>query len=473
MKRFVLAALLLHAFTIFAIACTCGPSPSPYRAYQEAQTVFIGKVISSDDFAYTDSARGRKYDVADRHFKFAITEVLKGKKTDEIVINAGLIGSSCYRGFTAGETYLVYAYRSSERVPDETMFAGMCTRTDRLTAGADDISFLRGLLQGKAEPVLYGSVARADTDPKDPFSSRTTYMSGITIVAESNQKQFMTVTDELGLYSFNNLPEGEYTVRPLVDAKYAHYWFKDEKVMVPDKGYGAFAEFWIGWNNRVEGKITDAAGNVLRRANVRLLSVDPPVDTMSPTYGTISDYLDQGKYEIQGTTPGRYVLAAEVYAPFLSGQNSRRTYCPQATDRADALTINLGETDKLQIDLKLSSNLKVGWVKGVMVWSDGRPVKDNAWVFLEKLEDPTDENNVRYDRAYVDKRGNFTLQVFENAQYWVRGEVSTMDLKFRGSSQDLWREGIREIRSKPIRIVGIQAGPLKIVIPLPAGLSRR
>lgn len=484
--KFVLSALLLHVLTTVTFACTCGPAPSPYKAYQEAQAVFTGKVISSEDIPYDQTVRDKKYNVYDRHFKFAVTEVLKGNKPDETVINVGRIDSSCYRGFTIGESYLVYAYGSNQRFnrsesyrglatkePDEIMFAGACTRSDPLKYTLDDLLFLRGMLKGAPEPVLYGSVSRIDNDPKDPESSRVTYLSGITIIAESNQKKFNTITDENGLYSFKKLPNGEYKVRPVLPDKYMIYWFPNETVTIPSNGYKSFADFSTGWNNRIEGKVTDAEGNVVNRAVVRLLSVDPPVEKMAPDYENISDLLrDGGKYEIYGKTPGRYVLAVEVYAPFLSGPNILRTYYPQTNSRENASIINLGEADKLQIDLKLTTDQRVRWIKGVMVWSDGTPVSENGWVHLHKLEDSEDKNNAGYDLTHVDKQGNFQLQVFENAQYWIEGDVGTLGVEFEGLTQTLWDRGIREIKAKPIKIIGSQSpATLKIVIPLPEGAT--
>ena len=483
--KFVLSALLLHVLTTVTIACTCGRSPSPYKAYQDARAVFTGKVISSEDIPYDQTVRDPKYNVYDRHYKFAVTEVLKGNKTNEIVINVGRVDSSCYQGFTVGETYLVYAYGSNQRFnlsesywgsatkkPDEIMFAGACTRTQSLKYALDDIHYLRGMLQGKVEPVLYGSVSRVDNDPKDPDSSRVTYLSGITVIAEANRKKFNTITDENGLYSFKNLPNGGYKVRAVLPDKYMHYWPTQEMVTVAKNGYGTFAAFSVGWNNQIQGKVTDDEGNVVRRAVVRLLPVDSAVDKISPTFENISDLLrDGGKYEINGKTPGSYVLAVEIYAPFLSGPSVLRTYYPQTNNRENASIITLGEADKLQVDLKLTTDQRVRWIKGTVVWSDGMPAGQNTWVYLEKLEDSEDKNNVRYDLTRVDKQGNFQIQVFENAQYWVKGNVGTLGVKFEGLTQSLWDRGIQQIDSKPIKIAGSQTTPLRIVIPLPEGAT--
>lgn len=200
--------------------------------------------------------------------------------------------------------------------------------------------------------------------------------------------------------------------------------------------YGRFAEFPSGWNNGVEGQVTDQAGNVVERTVMRLLSVDSPEATMSPNYEKISDYLgDEGKFRIYGVTPGEYLLAVEVHAPFLSGANILRTYYSQAKSSQNALTIKITETDKLTVDLKLPAEQSLGWITGVMVWSDGTPVVEKGWVQLEKLEDSEAKENVRYELERVDSQGKFRMQVFENAEYWVTAGVSTEGLRISGKRE--------------------------------------
>ena len=74
MKKFLLCAVFLHFFTVISLACTCGQIASPYHAYQQAQAVFIGKVISSDDIPYDQTLQDPKFNVYDRHFKFRLTK---------------------------------------------------------------------------------------------------------------------------------------------------------------------------------------------------------------------------------------------------------------------------------------------------------------------------------------------------------------------------------------------------------------
>lgn len=472
MKKLLLSALLLPLFTITTIACRCdGRLPSPYQAYHEAHAIFIGKVLSAENIPYEETIRDKKFTVYDRHFKFAVTEVLKGNKISNITINVGRIDSSCYRGFSIGDNYLVYADASNRK---EIMFSAFCTRTSTLRSRLADVISIRAMLRGDPEPRLYGSLSRSDNDPNDPNASRVTYLSGITIVAESNGRQFSTITDKDGIYRFTKLAAGVYSVRPILPDKYMSYFPDSEEVTVARKSYGASADFWSGWNNQVEGRVLDQNGKAIRRAVVKLLSVDHPDQEMSPNFENISDYLgDEGKYKIYGKTPGRYILAVEVYAPFMSGPHIRRTYYPQTKERQNASIIDLGEADKLKVDLKLTSDELVHEIHGAVVWSDGTPVTKDAWFGLEKLEDSEDKNNVRYDLSHTDKQGQFKIQVFENAEYWLKVHVSTLGLKFGDQQSDLWDRGITEIKSTPIKIIGSKPpGPLKIILPLPSEVPK-
>jgi hypothetical protein len=96
-----------------AKACVCMPQRTPYREYQDARAVFVGKVNSSKDVAITNNIRDKIYTAYERIFQFSIDESLKGLKTTTAEINVGRTESDCYQGFTVGKSYLVYAFGDS------------------------------------------------------------------------------------------------------------------------------------------------------------------------------------------------------------------------------------------------------------------------------------------------------------------------------------------------------------------------
>lgn len=479
MHRFLLR--ILFAFVIVlpycalsTQACSCFAIPSPYKAYSEAAAVFIGKVVSSKDVPYEENVRDKKFTVYDRHFHFIVEESFKGKKDAEIDINVGRIDSSCYRGFTIGERYLVYAYELSGTI----LGSGPCTRTNSIKTAFDDVHYIRAMLRGAPEPRIYGAVARVGNDLRSE-SVLVEPIAGIKVLIEGEQNQrFEALTDKQGFYSLTQIPDGKYKVRPvlpnghvgevqiILDSQGGNDY---ERVQ---RGHSAYARFDIGWNNSISGRVVDAEGRPVERAVVRLLPVERASDKMNPTNEGIADHLGKdGKYGIHGKTPGRYILAVEVYAPFASGAQTARTYYPQASSPEKAEVIVLGESDDKSLDIRLLPGQVIRQIEGVMVWSDESPVTKNGFVFLEKLEDSTSKNNVRYDLEIGDKQGRFTVQLYENAEYWLNAQVGTLGVKFGNLSGTLWDQGIREIKAQPIKLkVSKDMPPLKIVIPLPEGL---
>jgi hypothetical protein len=170
----VLFACLIIGLSYFGSdvkACSCAPRPSPYKEFQDATAVFVGKAIGSRDVAITEVVGARKFQVTERVFVFKVGESFKGLKDSQVEINVGRIDSSCYQGFKVGENYLVYAFGKSA----ESLGTGACTRTNNLSDAADDLHYIRDLLRGVPESRIYGSVMRVDTTNRWRYCGPTCY----------------------------------------------------------------------------------------------------------------------------------------------------------------------------------------------------------------------------------------------------------------------------------------------------------
>jgi hypothetical protein len=334
-----------------------------------------------------------------------------------------------------GDTYLVYA--SEWENSKETLITGtFCSRTDSLETAQDDIYFLRGLLKNQSEPRIYGSVHRYDKDlAKD--SSQYAFLEAIKIVAQSAKRRFITFTDRNGLYSFNKLPNGKYKVYPELPKKYTlSWWYNLDEINLKSidnpylnndfkivTGRNAYSEFQVVWNNQISGKVLDAEGKPLERATVKLIPLNQVNDTPLLERNNAEELRQENresnikKYNISNLTPGKYVLAVEVFAPFPSGSQRLRMYYPQTTNLEKAEIINLEEFDKRNIDIKLPTGFVVREIEGSLLWSSGLPIEE-GYVSLEKLENSEDKDNVVYDSIRVEN-GKFKFQAFENVEYWI------------------------------------------------------
>lgn len=276
MKKNLLKFLLLVGFIFLPFftpkifACQCHGLPTPYQAYEDATTVFVGKVISVKDVSGKEIAEDKAFSSIDswrehygetRYYRLEIQESLKGTKAPELEVSIGI--NMRQFGLDKGETYLIYAYEYKSSKGKFLTTHLFCSRNGDLKTAQDDVHFLRALLKNKPEPRIYGSVQKYDKDT-EANSRKYTYLEGIKIIAESKNKKFKTVTDKNGLYSFDELPDGNYKVYPELSNRYVlEWWYNlDEINLVSDDssfdsdtdftnftGHNAYSEFRVSLKN--------------------------------------------------------------------------------------------------------------------------------------------------------------------------------------------------------------------------------
>ena len=131
MKRLlvlIIGITILVGFSgIEARACTCELplanltlTQQVKKAKKQSQAVFVGKVMQ---------VRSEGYGVS---VKFRVENVWKGKLSREVTIFTGQGGGDCGYRFEVGESYLVYASGSHERLS-----TNICQRTAPRSADGD------------------------------------------------------------------------------------------------------------------------------------------------------------------------------------------------------------------------------------------------------------------------------------------------------------------------------------------------
>jgi hypothetical protein len=458
-------------------ACSCFPLPPIYQSFNDADAVFIGKVVASNEPAEGDES----YDGHDIVFDFEVIENFKGVKGKRIKLNRGTKHSSCYSGYDVGETYLVYAYAKGynfsnqqyKSAPGFVYQDSFCNRSTNLKTANDQLYFIREMQKGKPESQIYGSVGRSDTDPLTS-RYRHTFLEGIKVVIENEKNRFETVTDKNGLYAFNNIPAGEYVIKPVPGADYMVYYsahesitvLPDKKVASPRNGYlyepynSFYGEFTLGWNNQIEGRVVDSQEKPLERYVVGMLPLSKADAEMHPSKkGSPDHHGENGSFRTYGKAPGKYVLAVDVYAPFGGSAVKKRFFYPQAESLKDARIFDLTATSQLK-DLEIKLPLATRYIKGEIFWSDGSLIDSQSWITLSKLEAEEDKNNTSFDWTNS-RNGKFTLQVLEGFEYWVQTTVS-VDVVENGEKRDI------QIDAKPQKIkIGKEDVQLKFVLQKP------
>lgn len=239
-------------------ACSCTSYPTPYRAFQESDTVFIGKVAGVSDSSGNELSRGKFTEIRnavmterqnyDLIFRFETQEILKGANAPQVDIPTSL--NMCQFGFELGETYLVYAYKRDDGSFRTSIF---CWRTTELTEAQDDLYFLRGLLEKRPEPRIYGSVKKEEKDAATD-NYRVTYLEGIKVIAQRGKKIYTTVTDKNGLFSFDKLPNGTYKVYPKLTAEMSYSIFPVQQfdLTARDESFRNTYQIYSGRNGYTE-----------------------------------------------------------------------------------------------------------------------------------------------------------------------------------------------------------------------------
>jgi hypothetical protein len=172
-KGFILAVVLIAIFAVYGeITLACGGAPSDYlktkaeysffeTAYNDAEAVFIGKVIELDRYK----------------LKLQVYKVWKGKPANELIMSTSIIKlesglemvSSCIYNFEKGKSYLIFAKKSnfSQSILDTKPLNGQ----DHLLVTYKD-GFTRTLEEAKQGIINLNRIKKPKTIKQDTKSTQ-------------------------------------------------------------------------------------------------------------------------------------------------------------------------------------------------------------------------------------------------------------------------------------------------------------
>lgn len=210
----VLVLLASLMFVIGAVerasACDCGPGLVS-DAFDQSNIVFAGRVAEITREVLEPTR------VGDREFpnnrlwaKFIVEERFKGVDGDSVVVSPGHENSSCSLGFVVGQSYLVFASRSEE---DGRLMTSRCTPTSSVELSAANMTYCRHRLRTGSEPRLIGRVSEQVSPFIIAAATVENAVGGIAVMLEGEGRKFGTTTDATGAFLFDDIPNGEYTIR--------------------------------------------------------------------------------------------------------------------------------------------------------------------------------------------------------------------------------------------------------------------
>ncbi len=389
---FLFGILLTLALTAFDVnACTCGGSGSPCESLGSAEAVFAGTVISVRENKRAASTDRNNIDWHPVSFKFSIDHPYLGVTGTEVEVFTGTGGGDCGYQFQVGRRYLIYAYRSQNKLA-----TSICSRTKSFESANEDLAFLGNLSSTAPGVTISGSVVHSNASEPLPADVR------VTIEGEAGRKDVSL--DQKSQYRLTGLPAGKYKVKlNLPDTLTA--WQPERELTVSDRGCASIVWHLID-NGRVTGRVVDAEGAPAARILVSLIEPgsNPKQNTIKMERAD-----DEGRFSFSGVPRGSYQIAIN-HTRFADPNERANAYPPSfypgVTDQAQAKTIVVGPGEKISdLEIRVPSIRPASTLQGSVVWSDRSPV-ENA--FLTVTDVTQGEVNVGHS-VEADAQGKFKI----------------------------------------------------------------
>lgn len=451
---------LLLQLTVLVVSVTSADDrlhaqgQSPCEGYGHSIAIFVGKVLGTEPVSVRVNPIMGGGVFPARIIRYSVEERFKGdaKGTEEAVDGVSVPGRP---DFKIGEQYLVYTF-SPVRPYDPDVKA---QRALPLSEASADLLYLQRLQRGEAVASVSGKILQHSLDVINWKLTPVTPPPNIRIFLESSQGlRRETRTDENNTYRFNNIVPGVYKV--IINSPPKLY------TPVPEPGVDlirtpcSHADFWLQTDGSVSGKVLDAEGKPATYVSVGLVPVElMPVDNTLTTnrevHGIGAQADDQGRYEIRGVPPGRYLLGVNLgdVLPEPGWNLFPRTFYPGTPDRSQATVIELSEGgEKLNQDFQLPPRLTTRAIQGSVVFSNGNPA---LCAMVGLIDARFAKTGSAGTRMRVEEGGRFTLTAVDGYKYAVQAYVPVTDKNGRtvGYLPAPSVEVIVTENTKPVRLV--------------------
>jgi hypothetical protein len=421
-------------------ACSCAGGSSPCQEYGRAAAVFVGTPISVRTVPRPATPDGNDLDYwAPRTFTFSIETSFLGIAPPETEVSTGQGGGDCGYGFTIGQRYLVYAYKSAKA---NRLITSICTRTNVFEKATEDIEFLGALQSRRPGVTISGEVRRTRQNVAKGDSAYIGPLPDFTLIIEGDSDHREVRTDADGRFSLTGLSPGKFKVKLQLPDELTTYKTEQE-ITVADRGC-ATVNYFVSDNGRLSGRVFDPDGQPAAGVLLALMERDHSDPKTSWWKSAKAD--KNGQFDFSALPPGQYLLAVNLTRfpdPKDPTNAYPRTYYPGVADLSKARTITLGAGENLgDITFQLPTRREPSTINGKVVWNDGTPVAKAGIAFRDvTYHDPSMNNAIQ-----ADDQGYFTINAYLGQTFVIEDRS---DRRYDGDPRRL---GPME-RVEPLRVV--------------------
>lgn len=467
-----LFALILLLSVRTAVACSCAGSPTVLESYNYSDVVVMVSAMSIEKAEPEKTAapgqmsNGENYVDGVKSTSMRVEQVFKGslKVGDEMIFLQGG-GADCIWTFNEsdiGKKFLFYLRQHKE---SSRWMAGTCGRSNRADYAGDDLLYLNNLNKVRNKTRISGTL-RFLYDAGETLAGRKVRIIGAKRTVDLK-------TDDNGVYEVYDLPTGRYFVEPEVPKgwKVGSFWLgyspsidRNAKegsllripvVLEANKHAGLDIMFEI--DNLIRGHIYDPLGQPMKGVCLDLI----PADGTKGAY--LADCTEKdGAFEIDEIPPGGYVIIVNDDGKMTSSEPFGTFYYPKAIKREEATVFNIGLGDKVEdLEIYPSIELKTIIVKGVLLYSDGKPVANEQVSFDSARKQPAASDNDEEDPndagATTDAKGRFAIKIVQGSKGVLFGYMYSYVGEFENCPKldRLLKEagsGVSTIKSSPVEI---------------------
>lgn len=203
-----IVALAVSLTPSTAEACSCGGAAPSSTAFKAADLIFVGTVARFDarkpvSRVNADGSGTIAFTTEPTVATFDVTRTFRGSSPQQVVITGD--ATNCDEPFKQGETWLIYA-----RVREGRVTTDKCTRTRPLSEAAQDVAYLEGLEQNRAQGIVYGDVQRRMISA-DGRAATQALFERLQVIAVGAGRRVETTTDEWGPFQLV-LPVGDFEI---------------------------------------------------------------------------------------------------------------------------------------------------------------------------------------------------------------------------------------------------------------------